>query len=193
MTAVLDAASELLAKFGPRATTVRDVAALAGVNHALVHRYFGTKEELVKAVLDRHAARFAEVAALARDTPSTIALLYGELAARRSYVEALARAVMDGMRPEQFATGSVMRGLLRGMAVPGDPSALGGASDPRIILAGISALALGWHIFGDFLIEATELKSLPRTEVDARIGELLQAIVAALASTATGSTLDSAT
>ena len=51
MSAVQAAAVELLAERGPREMTVRDVAERAGVNHALVHRHFGTKDALIRAVV----------------------------------------------------------------------------------------------------------------------------------------------
>ena len=54
--AVLAAAAELFAERGPSATSIRDVAARAKVNHGLVHRHFGSKEKLVGAVLDHLAA-----------------------------------------------------------------------------------------------------------------------------------------
>lgn len=44
--AILDAARRLFAERGHAATTVRDVAAAAGVDPALVIRYFGSKDEL---------------------------------------------------------------------------------------------------------------------------------------------------
>lgn len=50
--AILEAATELFAERGPAATSIRDIAARAGVNHGLVFRHFGTKEQLVGAVLD---------------------------------------------------------------------------------------------------------------------------------------------
>ncbi len=50
---ILDSAQELFAKHGPAAVTVRQVAEKAGVTHALVHKYFGSKDDLIKAVIDR--------------------------------------------------------------------------------------------------------------------------------------------
>ena len=63
MTAVLDAASELFAQQGPAATSIREVAGRSGVNHGLVYRHFGTKEELVAAVLDHVSDRVNEAIA----------------------------------------------------------------------------------------------------------------------------------
>ena len=44
--AILDAAQKLFAEHGHERTTVRDIAAKASVDPALVIRYFGSKDEL---------------------------------------------------------------------------------------------------------------------------------------------------
>jgi AcrR family transcriptional regulator len=49
--ALLDAASRRFARDGYSATTVRDIADDAGVNVALINRYFGSKEGLFEACL----------------------------------------------------------------------------------------------------------------------------------------------
>jgi AcrR family transcriptional regulator len=49
--AILDAARTLFASGGMSGTSVRAVAAKAGVDPALVHHYFGTKDELFVAAL----------------------------------------------------------------------------------------------------------------------------------------------
>lgn len=51
--ALLDAARRMFAERGFDRTTVRDIAKLAGVNQALLFRYFGSKEKLFKAVMNR--------------------------------------------------------------------------------------------------------------------------------------------
>ncbi|CCC66032.1 BCGM3439c [Mycobacterium tuberculosis variant bovis BCG str. Moreau RDJ] len=50
--AILQAATDLFAERGPAATSIRDIAARSKVNHGLVFRHFGTKDQLVGAVLD---------------------------------------------------------------------------------------------------------------------------------------------
>lgn len=49
--ALLTAGAELFAERGFERTTVRDIAALAGANQALLFRYFGSKEELFREVV----------------------------------------------------------------------------------------------------------------------------------------------
>jgi AcrR family transcriptional regulator len=48
---ILDSARELFARNGIKNTSIRAVAAAAGVDSALVHHYFGTKEQLFAAAI----------------------------------------------------------------------------------------------------------------------------------------------
>jgi AcrR family transcriptional regulator len=59
--ALLAAARTLMVEHGVEGTSTRDVAAAAGVNQALVYRYFGSKEKL-----------FAEAATAETDTPEDL-------------------------------------------------------------------------------------------------------------------------
>lgn len=51
--ALLDAATARFARLGYEGTAVRDIAADAGVNPALIYRYFGSKEKLFVSVVAR--------------------------------------------------------------------------------------------------------------------------------------------
>jgi AcrR family transcriptional regulator len=55
--ALLDAAERMLVTDGYAGITTRRVAAEAGVNHGLVHYYFGSMEELLLQVLERFTGR----------------------------------------------------------------------------------------------------------------------------------------
>jgi len=58
--ALLDAAERMLVSDGYARITTRSVAAEAGVNHGLVHYYFGSMEELLLQVLERFTDRLVE-------------------------------------------------------------------------------------------------------------------------------------
>jgi|SRR5215207_2298002 len=58
--ALLDGAERLLIDAGYAGLTTRRVAAEAGVNHGLVHYYFGSMEELLLQVLERFTDRLIE-------------------------------------------------------------------------------------------------------------------------------------
>ncbi|MBS9533085.1 TetR/AcrR family transcriptional regulator [Mycobacterium sp. M1] len=65
---ILDCARELFARNGIAHTSVRAVAAAAGVDAALVHHYFGTKQQLFTAAIDVPIDPMAVVGAL-REVP----------------------------------------------------------------------------------------------------------------------------
>ena len=58
--ALLDAAERLLLDVGYAGVTTRKLAAEAGLNHGLVHYYFGSVENLLVRVLERFTARLTE-------------------------------------------------------------------------------------------------------------------------------------
>jgi AcrR family transcriptional regulator len=58
--ALLDAAERLLVEVGAAGITTRQVAKAAGVNHGLVHYYFGSVEQLLVRVLERFTERLIE-------------------------------------------------------------------------------------------------------------------------------------
>lgn len=58
--ALLDAAERLLVDVGYAGITTRRLAEEAGVNHGLVHYYFGSMENLLVRVLERFTARLVE-------------------------------------------------------------------------------------------------------------------------------------
>ena len=58
--ALLDAAEKLLVERGHAAITTRRLGEEAGVNHGLVHYYFGSIENVMAQTLERFTARLIE-------------------------------------------------------------------------------------------------------------------------------------
>ena len=131
--AVLAATRDLVAERGPDGFSVRDIAARAGVNHALVHRHFGTKTDVLEQVLATEAA--AVVTAVAESGLPTsgqapgeeVAPLLDVLAARPSYWRALVHAVLDAPEAASPGTASTTE-LFSGLWSGGEP---GSADAPR--------------------------------------------------------------
>ncbi len=84
--ALLTAARGRFVRLGYDRTTLRDVAADAGVNLALVKRYFGSKEGLFKAALET-TPRFLGREGEAPRGREALARLLGELLAARAWPE----------------------------------------------------------------------------------------------------------
>jgi AcrR family transcriptional regulator len=57
---ILDAAERLFAERGIEATSVRTITQAAGANIAAVHYHFGSKQDLVRALLERRVAEMHE-------------------------------------------------------------------------------------------------------------------------------------
>jgi AcrR family transcriptional regulator len=89
---ILTATRELYAGKGSRGTTTREVADRAGVNEATVFRHFGTKGQLLSAMLD-HFGNSPEF-------PATIERLRGYGSIEEQLYE-LARAAIDAMTRKQ--------------------------------------------------------------------------------------------
>jgi AcrR family transcriptional regulator len=92
--ALIAAAAELLGEIGPRATSVRDIAARAGVNHGLVHHYFGGKDGLLREGMKRLVHEHHEFATQ-RSVGGIVPVPLG-LTGDQRYLRAVARCVLDG-------------------------------------------------------------------------------------------------
>jgi TetR/AcrR family transcriptional regulator, repressor for neighboring sulfatase len=168
MAAVQAAAVELLAERGPRETTVREVAQRAGVNHALIHRHFGTKDALIRTVVAEQSRELAaRAAALPQaDAAGMLALLQDHAA----YWRVLARIVLDAptmLADLELPAAAATLGLITG----------GGAADEetRLGAAVAASTTLGWLVFGPHL--ATVLGLTEQSSYDDRIGQAVRAAV----------------
>ncbi len=85
---ILEAAFRRLAAEGYAALSVREIARDAGVNHALIHYHFRTKDQLVIAVLDEANRRLLDRQQRMYRSPAGFAEKWAE--ARRFYEEDLA-------------------------------------------------------------------------------------------------------
>lgn len=91
---LVEAAADLLGELGPRALTVRMVAERAGVNHGLIHHYFGGKQPLLAAAMQRLVQQHGEFATRRAGGSAIPAPL--ALAEDPRYLRAVLRCVLDG-------------------------------------------------------------------------------------------------
>jgi len=90
---ILDAAHTVFVRQGTAGARMQEIAREAGVNHAMLHYYFRSKERLAETVFRRAAAEFfpALLAVLAADAPldtkvERVVALELEMLARRPYL-----------------------------------------------------------------------------------------------------------
>jgi AcrR family transcriptional regulator len=159
--AILRAAGDLFAARGPKAVSVRDIAARAGVNHGLVHRHFGSKQAVLRAVLSgliRDIADAAGPAALDARFQQRIA----ETTTGSNYWRVVARAFLDGEVPRVLqAEFPIIRQLVEAFEVRRRRGDLAAEFDPRIAAAGTAAQWFGWVLFEPFLVAAAGLDDRP--------------------------------
>ena len=175
---ILDSAQTLFAKHGPRAVTVRQVAQDAGVSHALVHKYFGSKDDLIRAVLDRvDVSRTAT----ARDSASlrdAYERLLPQVMTQRDHSMMLVRSAMGGTEyvplAERITTTSAMVALARTTAASGaDPSPAPRDIDPRVLVSAISAMILGWASIEDWIWPTAGIDPAEKDEVYRQLVEIV--------------------
>jgi TetR/AcrR family transcriptional regulator, repressor for neighboring sulfatase len=151
--AVLDAAARLFAARGVDHVSLREVATAANVQLALIHRYVGSRDELVRETFD-HLGRQLAQDVLERpleghgfDADSTM----GRWTRIASYL------AISGVPPSDAPPFNPVVALAETIQ-----EAYGlDATAARIRGAQIAASALGWRLFEEYLIAAGDLDDLP--------------------------------
>lgn len=167
VAAVLAAAGELFADKGPAATSIREVAARAGVNHGLLHRHFGSKRQLLAATLQHLAdsgIRLRESGAPAEELR----------AAQELQVRVMVRSTLDGFPIEELQ--KRFPGMERFLEQV--RSAVSDEYQARLLAAHAMALQLGWALMAPTLRVAFGLNNLSDTDVREAVAEQIGKIVA---------------
>ena len=164
--AILEAASELIAAKGPAATSIREVAARAGVNHGLLHRHFGSKDKLLAATLQH----LADSAAALRESGASFEDVE---AAHELQARVMVRSTLDGFPVEELQ-----------QRFPGMEAFLevvrANHTDERtarLLAAHGMALQFGWGLLGPTLRVAFGLQDLDETEIRAAVAEQIAKMV----------------
>ncbi len=145
--AILQAARELFAAHGVDGVSVRRIAARAGVNHALVHRYFGAKDEMVAAILVSEAEKLGSIGRPEEDERASLAtlreVLQHVLTENRTSLILMLRAEMDGVAPEQTLETAPLRPLRIMQQWLAEHHRDGAGMDPAAVTMVIGAAMLG--------------------------------------------------
>ena len=164
--AILEAATDLFAERGPAATSIRDIATQSKVNHGLVFRHFGTKDQLVGAVLDNLSVT---TTALLQSNPSPAE---AERATDR-HMRVMARALLDGYPVGKLQTRFPGAAQLFESIRPGHDN----DRSARLAVANAFALQFGWRLFAPFVRSAAGLDDLPDAELQEAVGAEIARII----------------
>src|SRR5262245_3297630 len=111
---LIEALIELMKTRGIETISVRDVAAAAGVNHDLVHRYFGAQQGLVDAAVAQHST---DIHQARPDRAAMSAPTFAYLRAHPEVALLVARACLDGPK-ELLSRAAPPRGRLEDIVGP---------------------------------------------------------------------------
>jgi len=166
VAAVLEAASELFAERGPAATSIREVAARAGVNHGLLHRHFGSKRQLLAATLQH----LADSGAALRDSGASQQQLE---AAHELQARVMVRSMLDGFPVEE------LQQRFPGMERFLDEVRSGHTDErqARLLAAHAMALQFGWGLMAPTLRVAFGLNDLSDADLRAAVAEQIAKII----------------
>lgn len=180
MAALVEAATDLFAERGPDAVSLRDVAARAGVNYGLIHQYVGSKEDLLHLVFRSLSEGAAVRLAAADDLAAAMDLLTGTPETGSRYVRMLAWAVLQGRDPAELLGRSPALTALLDRLPDGPPDGEVGAEDPRVRVAAMIVLSLGWRLLGPFVQSGVGLADVPADEMAAMVRDVARLLAEGL-------------
>jgi AcrR family transcriptional regulator len=156
--ALLDAADRLFTSSGPADVSLRAIAREADVNHGMVHRHFGTRDDLVDQLLERMATKWTERTQAEGDFTSAIDSILGPAddaeASAGSWIRLLAWSLLteSGSRPgesqRRYATLDMLPEMLDDDDVEGRAA----------VTAAALSLVFGWRFFHPYIRAALHLE-----------------------------------
>jgi len=172
--ALVDAAAALASERGSGHVTVRDIATRAGVNATFVHRYFGSKQNLMRAAMQHAQERLASRIEEVPDIVEGAAAIVHATLQERELIATLTRAALDGVFADVPAGNPAMAVLVDRFQREAAGRGSGGRHDPRVVVACLSATAVGYALLGDYIRHGTGLDDRPEDEVEALLVDVLR-------------------
>lgn len=168
--ALIKAAAELFSKHGVKAVSIRDIASLAGVNHGLIHRHFGTKEQLRIKTQEYLAKQVRDEIGEPGNMMDALLLAGQAIRNKPLFWKVMARTFLDDNFEGDVQTSYPMIRKLVDFVRDGQKNGLISADmDPRHIVAAICAYGLGMQVFEKYIVQGTGLEDVPFEEVQSTI------------------------
>lgn len=175
---ILDAATELFAARNPNDVTVREIAEKAGVTHALVHQYFGSKDDLLNAVIRRVATDRTTIVRESAALNDALQVLVRQILTNRIHTKTLVRSAMDGVEylslKDRIPTGRALIKLADETAASGArPAEPPRDVDTHVLIAAISMMSLGWGAIEDWVWPVYDLDPADKEDIYRQLGEIV--------------------
>jgi TetR/AcrR family transcriptional regulator, repressor for neighboring sulfatase len=172
--ALVAAASELFADRGPAAVSLRDVAAEADVNLGLIHRYVGSKQDLLDAVLGARVGMREWDRAAAHDAADVVNQILGLLASDPAFVRVMLRTIVERAdvrrlqepMPLVDKTTKVARQRLQ-------------RKDADIRVAFLTGAALAWHAVAPVVLAHLQRRNVSDDDVRHALAPVIHAFLSA--------------
>ncbi|WP_430396673.1 TetR family transcriptional regulator [Ferrovibrio sp.] len=174
--ALLAAATRLFAQRGFSGVSVRDIALAAKVNHGLVHRHFGSKEGLLRAVMQHQADMLAQAAGqgIARGAAhrSLAEAVFAAAVQGDAYWRILARQLLDGADPRELQSDfPTLRRIIEHRVTGGQKR-----NEAALDVVVLAAAGLGFLVFEPFLRAAAGFEKQPRATLPRAFARRLGAL-----------------
>jgi AcrR family transcriptional regulator len=167
---ILDAAARMFAEVGYERATIRAIAAQAGVDAGLVMHYFGTKDELFRAVM--HSGPGAPATGTAREaTEELLARVASSLATEPVLSLAMLRSMLTHPEAARAANEELADYRARLSAAIREP-------DAELRAAMVTAVTLG-VIVSRHMLKLDELADAPAEKVIELLGPCLRFLTGA--------------
>jgi AcrR family transcriptional regulator len=177
VAALLDAADHLFANSSPADVSLRAIARAAHVNHGLVYRHFGTRDDLVEALLERTASHWtAETQASGDFVKSLGSILSSPDEAQTSagsWIRLLAWSLLtdapgrSGEVQRRYATLDLLPGMLHNRDF----------QDSVVATATALALVFGWRFFHPYIRAALHIDDHDFEDLHHAMSESVQKLI----------------
>jgi AcrR family transcriptional regulator len=176
--ATVKAAADLFAERNPSQVSVREIAARAGVSHALVHRYLGSKDEIFAAALAYARTDAAEFWKQEHGMSKTAGTFADEHPPGR-FVRIVVRAALDGVKisPEDMKLSDVDAMMQMLQSTPFPPEDTERGFDSRLLFSAVTALAAGMYVSGGFFLVQAGLEDADHAQVYSELNRLIRRIL----------------
>ena len=180
--ALLVAAAELFATQSPSKVKLRDIAERAGVNYGLIHRHFGTRDDLLRELFRRVTRYGALLIEKSADIDEATERLFSSSAG--GFADLFALVALDGADPQSVvgdtSTVDAYTELIeqRWASGPIDDHA---PFDPRLVAGFVMINMMMWDLVGPYAKTFSGIDDQTADELRPEVLRLLQTMINLLA------------